>query len=182
MRVFLRAFEIEDFKLINQWRSDPEVTKLLGGNVFFVSSEREKKWIEEKIYGDATSLYLAICLVENKRMIGYLSITSIDFRNQKAEIGIIIGQKDLWNLGYAREALRLGLEYLFTQMNMQRVYAYVLREHETSLRLFDRAGFTREGILRRNIFKNNHFQDMVLLSILRDEFVPFLEQEGKTQL
>ncbi|HNT23103.1 MAG TPA: GNAT family protein [Anaerolineales bacterium] len=170
MRIHLRAFEPEDYKLTSQWRADPEITDLLGGNLFYVSSEREKKWVEEKIFNDVTNIYLAICLNENQDMIGYLSITSLDLRNRKAELGIIIGRKDLWNQGYAREAIRLGLEHLFFQLNLRRVHAYVLEEHESSLALFRRSGFIQEGILRDNVFKNGRFHNMVVLSILEDEF------------
>ncbi len=41
-RVYLRAFEPDDYRLINKWRNDPEINKYLGGNTFLVSSEREK--------------------------------------------------------------------------------------------------------------------------------------------
>ena len=178
MRVYLRAFELEDYKLINLWRSDREITALLSGNVIFVSSEREKKWVEEKIFNDTTCLYLAICLNENKEMVGYLSVTSIDSRNRKAEwAGIIIGRKDLLRHGYAHEAVRLMLEHLFFELGLHRVYAYVLEEHESSLRMCYKAGFKKEGILKDNVFKNNRFHNSVLLSVLKDEFEALIEKE-----
>jgi RimJ/RimL family protein N-acetyltransferase len=171
MRVYLRAFELDDIDLIHKWRKDPEINKLLSGNVFFVSSERDKKWIEEKIFNDSNELYLAICLEEKDEMIGYLSVTNIDLRNRKAEwAGLIIGNKDLWNKGYANDAIRLMLEHLFHQMNIHRVYAYVLEDHITSLKMCEKAGFIREGILRDNVYKNNKFNNSVLLSLLQGEF------------
>ena len=40
MKVYLRALELDDYILINKWRNDPDLSKYLGGNFFFVSSER----------------------------------------------------------------------------------------------------------------------------------------------
>ncbi len=42
-RIFLRALEISDYLLINEWRNNPKLNYYLGGNIFLVSSEREKK-------------------------------------------------------------------------------------------------------------------------------------------
>ena len=177
-RIFLRAFEMDDYILISEWRSDPDVTVLLSGNVIFVSSEREKKWVEDKIFDDTTSLYLAICLRENKEMIGYLSVNHIDLRNRKAEwAGLIIGRKDLWNKNYAKEATRLMLEHLFFQMNLHRIYAYVLEEHQASRRMMERSGFELEGILRDNIFKDNRYHNMAMYSLMKDGFETFIARE-----
>lgn len=178
MRIYLRAFELEDYKLINQWRRDPDITALLSGNVIFVSSEREKKWVEDMIFNDTNSLYLAICLNETQEMIGYLSVTSIDLRNRKAEwAGLIIGRKDLLRHGYANEAIRLMLEHLFFQLGLHRVYAYVLEEHKSSLQMCYKAGFKQEGVLKDNMFKFNRFHNSVLLAIFKDEFEAIVEKE-----
>jgi ribosomal-protein-alanine N-acetyltransferase len=178
MRIYLRAFELEDYKLINQWRSDPEITALLSGNVMFVSSEREKKWVEDKIFEDSTSLYLGICLKESNELIGYLSVTSIDYRNRKAEwAGLIIGRKDLMRHGYANEAVRLMLEHLFFQLGLGRVYAHALEEHVNSIRMMMKAGFKKEGVLRNNVFKDNRFHNSVFMSLLKEEFDTLLEEE-----
>jgi RimJ/RimL family protein N-acetyltransferase len=36
--------------------------------------------------------------------------------------------------------------------------------------LYKKVGFVQEGILRKSIFKNNKFIDMVIMSVLKDEF------------
>jgi ribosomal-protein-alanine N-acetyltransferase len=44
--VYLRAFELENYKLINSWRRDEEIYRLTDGNKCYVSSERDRKWVE----------------------------------------------------------------------------------------------------------------------------------------
>jgi len=83
-RIFLRALEISDYLLINEWRNNPKLNYYLGGNIFLVSSEREKKSIENKIFDDSKNIYFAICDNESNELIGYSSINDIDLRNLKA--------------------------------------------------------------------------------------------------
>jgi len=178
MRVYLRAFELEDYRIINEWRRDPEIMAKTGGNVFFVSSEKDRKWVEDKIFNNDLSLYLAICLTESDEMIGYLSVINIDWRNRKAQWGgIIIGRKDLWNKGYARDAARLMLEYIFLEMGLHRFYGHWLESHSISIKMGERLGFKREGILRDNVFKNGKFHNLVVMSLLKDEYEETLEMD-----
>jgi [ribosomal protein S5]-alanine N-acetyltransferase len=170
MRIFLRAFEIEDFKLINIWRNDPEITKYLGGNVFLVSSEREKKSIENKIFDDSKQLYFAICDLENDKLIGYTQINNLDLRNLKAEWGgTLIGDKDYLRGGYGKEASKLMLRFLFDQYPINKCYGYCLGEHPHTSKLLINLGFKQDGILRKDIYKNGEFKDILLFSILREE-------------
>jgi len=48
--VYLRAFEIEDFKTTHLWRGDEEIIKSVVGRKYFVSQECEKKWINDAIF------------------------------------------------------------------------------------------------------------------------------------
>jgi len=170
MNVYLRAFEPDDYLKINKWRKDPEISKYLGGNVFFVSAEREKKWIEDRIFNDSKQIYLGICLQENGELIGYISINNIDLRNQKAEWGgTLIGEKKYLGKGYGREASILLLQYLFMQFPIHKCYGYCLEEHPASAKLLLSLGFRKDGVLRHDIFKNGEFKDVLLFSILRDE-------------
>lgn len=170
MKVYLRALEIDDYLLINKWRNDPEVTKYLTGNVFLVSSEREKKSIENKIFDDNRNIYFAICESEYNKLIGYSSINNIDTRNLKAEWGgTIIGDKDYLGRGFGKEASALMLSFIFDQYPINKCYAYCLKEHPVTAKLFASLGFQKDGIMRKDVFKNGEFKDVLVFSILRDE-------------
>jgi RimJ/RimL family protein N-acetyltransferase len=171
-RVYLRAFEPEDYTLTIKWRNDEGITKALAGNRFFVSQAKEKKWVEEKSINNVDYIYLAICLREDGKMIGYTSINSIDCRNLKAEWGgTIIGEKDFWGKGYATEAAMLMLEYLFEQYPMHKCYGYCLEEHQVTEKMLLSLGFTKEGFVRDDVFKDGEFKSKLLFSILRDEYL-----------
>lgn len=171
MRLYLRAFEVEYYKTINAWRQDPEIFDKTGGNVLFISSERDKKWIEEKILNSENNLYLAICLNETNELIGYSSIINIDWRNRNAEWGgIVIGNKNLWNGGYATEAADLMLRYVFFEMGLHRFYGHWLESHTASIRMGEKLGFKKEGRLRDSVFKHNQFHDQIIMALFKKEF------------
>ena len=61
-RVFLRAFEPEDYKTIFRWRCDEEINSMLGGTKYFFSEENEKNWVINAIK-DTSNIKLAISLL-----------------------------------------------------------------------------------------------------------------------
>jgi RimJ/RimL family protein N-acetyltransferase len=169
-RVYLRALELEDSILIHKWRQNINVTHLLSGNFFYVSLEREKKSVENKIFDDSKNIYLGICLKENNLLIGYVQINNIDLRNLKAEWGgTLIGETEYLGKGYGEEASKLLLRFLFGQYPINKCYAYCLAEHPATPKLFKKLGFTNDGILRQEIYKDGEFKDLLLFSILKSE-------------
>jgi RimJ/RimL family protein N-acetyltransferase len=170
MRVYLRPLEVVDYVIINKWRNDYEVLKYLAGNVFIVSSEREKKWVENIIFDDSKNLYFGICEKESKNLIGYSSINNIDIRNLKAEWGgTLIGEKEYLGKGLGKEASALMLRFIFDQYPIHKINTYCLEEHPTTIKLFENLGFKKDGVLRDEVFKNGGFKNIVLYSILREE-------------
>jgi RimJ/RimL family protein N-acetyltransferase len=87
---------------------------------------------------------------------------------------------DCWNIGiwiapehrgkgHGAIAQRLGAEYLFEHTMYERVEASTESENVAEQRALERAGFTREGVLRRACFRGGAWRDMVVYSKLRGE-------------
>jgi RimJ/RimL family protein N-acetyltransferase len=87
---------------------------------------------------------------------------------------------DCWNMGiwiapehrgqgHGSEAQRLGAAYLFDHTLMERVEAGTESDNVAEQRALERAGFTREGVLRRACFRGGQWRDMVVYSKLRGE-------------
>lgn len=169
--IYVRAFELEDYKLINAWRRDDETYRLATGDKFFVSSDRDRKWVEEKVYDNQRQVYLAICLKKSDVMIGYIAFSGIDHRNGCAEFsGIVIGDKDQRGHGYAKQATLLLLEYAFHELRLQTVWGAWLDDNQVSQSIFRKMGFQQEGILRRRVYKGGRHHDLVVMSMLKEEF------------
>jgi RimJ/RimL family protein N-acetyltransferase len=170
-KVFLRAFEPDDYKKINAWRQDESMYRLTSANRYFISSEQDRQWVLDKILNNRTEVYLAICLVENGLMIGYVSLSDIDYRNRRAEwSGIIIGEKEYRGQGYATQAIYLLLEYCFNELDLHRLSGTWLAENTVSMFVGKMMGFRQEGVLRDYVFKEGKRHDLIIMSILRSEF------------
>ncbi|MBN1252561.1 MAG: GNAT family N-acetyltransferase [Bacteroidales bacterium] len=167
---YLRAFEPDDYKTTHKWRTDPDMLKLLVGNIFYVSSEREKKWVEEKIFDDTKEIYWAICDNKTNEMVGFTSIRQIDYRNRNVEWGGMTIGKEFWSKGYAMAANALVLKFVFEELGFNRIYTSYLDEHEVSTAIFEKMGFTIEGVSREEVYKGGKFHNVVKVSLLKSEY------------
>jgi [ribosomal protein S5]-alanine N-acetyltransferase len=180
-KIYLRAFEPDDYRNINRWRRNEEVYRLTGGNRHFVSSERDRQWVLEKLLDNKAEIYLAICLAENDAMIGYVSLSDIDYQNGRAEwSGIVIGEEQYRGHGYATQAIYLLLEYAFDELGLHRISGSWLAENTVSMFVGRMMGFRQEGVLRDYVFKLGKRHDMVIMSMLKPEFEQLRSRYVKT--
>jgi RimJ/RimL family protein N-acetyltransferase len=61
-------------------------------------------------------------------------------------LGIVIGEKHLWGLGYGGDALKVALEHAFTKIGLRRVKLETLERNARARRAFEKAGFALERI------------------------------------
>ena len=88
-------------------------------------------------------------------------------RDGVGEFGIIM-RRDAAGRGLASKALKLIEGYAFTTLGLHRLAADVDPDNTSSLSLFLRAGFQREGLLRGNWKTHLGIRDSVILGKLRD--------------
>jgi ribosomal-protein-alanine N-acetyltransferase len=177
-RVYLRALEPDDYETTYPWRLDEEIWANVVGPKYFVSMEYEKRWVSDTILSPGNSLKLAICLKEDHKHIGLVSLTNIDRSNGVAQCSILIGEKSLWGKGLGTEAILLILHHGFYTLGLTRIEARQLLSNRASVRLFEKCGFRIEGVLRKAVFKDGRHRDLNQLSILREEFDKLLHEMG----
>ncbi len=171
-RIYLRALEIEDYKKIHEWRKDPIYQAGVVSMKRFTSSETEKKWVESVIdkHEKTQEVRLAIVLKSNDEIIGSQSLTSIDLINKNAVINSWIGDNNHRKKGYIQEARYLILRYGFQELGLERISAEILEENIASRKAGENCGYLQEGILRNAVFKEGKFHNLVVYSVLKDEF------------
>lgn len=179
MKIYLRAFEPGDLSLLNEWHNDEEINSQTLGNKYFVSSFYDRKWLEEKMSNNRDNVYCAICEKTTNKMIGYVSLNDIDYRNRKAVWGgIVIGDKNSRSKGYASDAAFMILKYAFEELGLNKVTGYWLQTNKASLVISQLLGFTKEGILRKDVFKRGEYQDVLVMSMLKEEYNFLKEKYG----
>jgi [ribosomal protein S5]-alanine N-acetyltransferase len=75
-----------------------------------------------------------------------------------------------WGRGLIVEASRALLRFVFTDYAVERVQARVLVGNDASERVLHKLGFTREGVLRRSLFRRAQWWDQAMYSLLRTEW------------
>lgn len=81
--------------------------------------------------------------------IGEIELDHIAWRSGEAELKINILDSTLHNHGYGTDAVTTLLEQAFSKMNLNRIYLRVHANNGIALRCYEKAGFKKEGRLRR---------------------------------
>lgn len=99
--------------------------------------------------------------------IGY--VTHTDVERVGAEVGYWLGVA-FWGRGIATDALRALSRHAFdTHAELCRLYAIPFAWNPASARVLEKAGYRREGTLRRSAIKEGQVLDQWLYALLRDE-------------
>jgi ribosomal-protein-alanine N-acetyltransferase len=145
-RLILRALSLEDTDFILRHFSEEDVNR-------YSSYERldrkdildfYKKFIEP---GNPTGIRLGIVLKETSELVGTLGYHNLSKINRRAEIGYNLSKLH-WGKGIMTEAVDALIRHGFEHMNLNRIDATVDSENLKSIRLLERSGFFREGLLR----------------------------------
>lgn len=84
-----------------------------------------------------------------------------DVERVSAEIGYWLGESR-WGRGIATEALTAVTAEAFTRFDITRLYAVPFADHTASVRVLEKAGYVREGHMRRSAIKNGIIRDQLL--------------------
>ena len=170
-RIYLRPAERADLPDFVRWFADAETTRHLALRAPF-SQAMEEKWFEGLLGRQGKSDYhFVACLLEDGRSIGTVGLHGLDLENGKAEFGISIGEKDAWNRGYGTEALRAICDFGFGALRLERIELEVYEDNARAIRSYEKAGFRHEGRLRRAHFSEGRHFDVLVMALLRDEWL-----------
>jgi RimJ/RimL family protein N-acetyltransferase len=89
---------------------------------------------------------LGIVLKETGVVIGIVSFKKIDMKNKCAEIGFWLGKK-YWGKGLATEAVRLALKFGFTELELNRIYAWTFEKNIGSRKVMEKCGLKLEKMV-----------------------------------
>jgi RimJ/RimL family protein N-acetyltransferase len=86
-----------------------------------------------------------------------------DVERVSAEIGYWLGE-DFWGRGIATDALTAVTAQAFKMFDITRLYAVPFADHIASVRVLEKAGYVREGHLRRSAIKDGRIRDQFLFA------------------
>ncbi|MFC6717179.1 GNAT family N-acetyltransferase [Natrialbaceae archaeon GCM10025810] len=163
--VDLRPIEEDDLEALQAGINDPRVWRAIGRQKP-VNRDQEREFYEEVVCDD-DSVHLMI--VAETTPVGTIGLNPIDWTTRRAEIGYWIAPEHHRN-GYGSEATEFVVGYGFDQLGLHKIAARVFAFNEPSMGLLESVGFTREGVLRDDVFVDGEFHDVHWYGLLADEW------------
>ena len=160
-----------DIERYHSWRNDLDVMKTTSPSLDLYSIDETRDFVKNVIINSNSSKSYIIEDIENNIPIGIMSLVKIDSKNRNAECIIDIGDKGYWGKGYGTEALNILLEYAFLELNLHRISLRVFSFNDKAIRLYDKLGFYKEGIMRESIYRNGKWHDIIIMGILKSEYM-----------
>jgi len=160
--VNLRVVEREDLPLLTEWLNNPEFS---GEFMWFPQQQSRAEWEKEydNLPHDAKQFFIE---KKDGTKIGWIghflfgSLLEIFYYLLPSERG----------KGYGTEAAIIMVDYLFLSKDIVRVQARTDVRNEGSQKVLGKAGFKKEGVVRKSLFARGEWRDFYLYSILREEW------------
>lgn len=167
--IILRAIEEKDLEKLHKWANDPEIWYLLGGWHFPSSFDYQKQWF----YGlknDNLNQRFAIEAPEIG-IIGTSNIVDIDWKNNHAFHGMMLGDVDTRGKSYGVDTIMATMRYAFEELHFKRLDGSIIEYNTISLNIYcKKLGWKEEGRQRNWYFRKNHYWDRVMVGITREDY------------
>ncbi|XP_047088831.1 uncharacterized N-acetyltransferase p20-like [Lolium rigidum] len=167
VEVILRRFTLADVDAMMAWASDPLAAAPCRWEPY-TSTEPLLAFLRDAVLPHPW--FRAICLAGDDRPVGAISVSPTE-DGCRAELGYVLARAH-WGKGVATAAVRRALAQVFGELEgLLRVEALVDVPNVASQRVLEKAGFTREAVLRRYCVLKGNVKDMVIHSFISTDAV-----------
>ncbi len=168
--VRLRAYRKDDIPRVLEYINDSDVKKnLVTGAPFPLRLEDEEKFYEN-ISASKDAYSFAIETIADSRHIGGCGIGFVDWKNRFGDVGIYIGAEHYRGKGYGTDAMRILMQFVFTEMNLNKIRLSVFDFNQRGIKSYSKCGFKQESIRRQEMFREGKYHDVIMMGILRSEW------------
>ena len=109
-------------------------------------------------------------IVENAdhERVGLVELVEIDHLHRRAEFLIMISP-ELQGRGFATAATHSAINYAFRVLNLYKLYLLVDVDNDRAIRIYERAGFKREGVLVDEDFSAGRYRSVIRMCLFQHE-------------
>lgn len=115
-------------------------------------------------------LVFAIRLLTDKTIIGMCSLNDVDWKSRHAQVQISIVHETYFTVEMLADVMQTVLQFAYWEANLNRIYVYCLEDHTLLQEALEQVGLIHEGQLRHEVYRNAHYLDQSIYSILRWEW------------
>ncbi|KIJ15504.1 hypothetical protein PAXINDRAFT_76958 [Paxillus involutus ATCC 200175] len=129
-----------------------------------------------KSLAEDSALWFTVRLRGSGDFVGHCNIRIHEPKNRDGEFSISLSPR-FWGKGYGTEATRFTVGYAFSALGLQRLSLSVLEGNAAARGLCSKIGFREEGRKRRGNWAEGHWEDIIAMGILDEEWIA---QQNKT--
>ncbi|MFF2179100.1 GNAT family N-acetyltransferase [Lysinibacillus sp. NPDC058147] len=170
-QIYLRLYKISDARelarLHNRNREFFQRVCPLLPETFYTEEYQKQRLQQALKKTDEGQLYpFGIFLKATDKLIGDISLTQISRGDlQSCTTGFTL-DKGYNGKGYTTEALKLVVDFAFTELKLHRIEAGAMLDNIASIRVLEKVGFEKEGIAKENLKINGKWTDHQILAII----------------
>ena len=164
----LRRLEPKDIEQLYLYRNDSAIVASLGGFSAGYSVRDLEDWLQRH-RSSATELLLCIAEPDTDICLGHVGLYNIDHRVRKAELAILVGDKQKHGRGLGKRVCQAVIDYARRQLNLRRIELSLLGSNDIASRLYASLGFVQEGVQTEAEFRDGQYVDVVLMAKMLDE-------------
>ena len=170
-RIWLRPLEERDLAAYVANINDTEVGGAAGYR-WPQSIEQARKWLR-KVSGRMDrdeGFFFAVCEIGDDRFIGTTWFKEINWLDGATEFAIFMDPEHIGS-GWGTDVARTMVDFGFGTLRLERIWLWASAHNTRALRSYEKAGFVREGVMRRAVQRNGEMIDGVTMAILRDDWL-----------
>ena len=164
--IFLRALEPDDLDFIYEIENNQDIWEM-SNTITPYSKFLIKQYLENahKDIFEVKQLRLVISTYDDDA-IGLIDIFDFDFHNKRAGIGILIKDSVNRQKGFGADALRLLIDYCFSNLNLHQLYCNISEDNKASINLFKGCNFEKVGLKQdwnivNGVYKNEYLFQLI---------------------
>jgi RimJ/RimL family protein N-acetyltransferase len=164
----IRNFSPKDVKSLVKYANNYAVSRFLRDSFPHPYTEEDAvRWIN---FVRQNSFNLTFAIANEKELIGGIgAMPNQDINRFTSEIGYWLAEP-FWNNGIITEAVRIFCNHLFTNFNFNHLTASIFEGNDASIKVVQKVGFVLEGVMRKNVYKENRFLDQYIYGLLKEDF------------
>ena len=161
--ISLRPILKEDLTVLNQWKNDEETYMFLGGGYRPTSVDEQAKWMDDMISHEGANRRFMICQKEDDKPVGIIGLYGINWIHRTTELGIFIGDKNVFGKGYGYLSCILLEEYAKDYLNLRKLKIHVVTDNDYAFKLYRRLGFSLIGEYEKDRFIKGSYRNVTLM-------------------
>lgn len=175
----LRLAEMEDaqpYYQDNFCPLDEEVVRFTGCKPIF-SSEEVISFFQSCV--DDPDRYDFLVLNPEGRIVGEGVLNEIDWNLRKANFRIALFSKEVRNRGLGTWVTKCLRDFAFRKLQLHRLELEVYSFNPRGRRVYEKAGFHREGVLCDAIKDGDGYADVILMAMLEKDWQTIRTENGE---